>query len=175
MTNHPQPGAATPAPREFIDFVVRGYALLQQRDKDAWTLGDLAADFVIKLGRPKDSDAPTLSDLAREWDVDKSRVSRWRNTAAFYPVSLRRSKLSFTHHDIARVKCGDLEDAMEHLMIAEAEKLGIRAFRRRLAGIYSEGPLAAIEVPAMQRRLIPDGEHIVWATFAQYQEDDNDR
>ena len=77
--------------QDFGDFVSAGLEELQKRDRSTWALGDIAAALEIREGRPSDRDEtiPTVADLAREWGETRSRVSRWRSNALFWPTDYR--------------------------------------------------------------------------------------
>lgn len=153
---------------DFIDYVDQGRALLDTRNANSWALGDLAVDFEVKVGRPSDEDAPTLADLASAWDVETPRVSEWRSVAAFFPGNLRMNELSWSHHNLARrASGGDLEEALELLSVAQAQHMGVAAFRRYCAGLYFEGPVAVEDLPRALRLLVPDGDGEVWLTFGR--------
>lgn len=157
--------------REFSDFVEAGLPLLKERDHHAWELGDLAAEFVVKLGRPSDPDAPTLGDLASAWDVALSTVSEWRRVAIFYPENVRTYELSWSHHKLARSASeGELGIALAYLAHAKAQYMGIAAFRRYLEGVLWEGELYQAEVPERLRGLIPHDVQL-WVTVRRYEDD----
>lgn len=154
---------------EFAEYVAAGVDLMTTRNANSWALGDLAADFEVKIGRPSDPDAPTLSDLAAGWDVEVQRVSEWRLVSAFYPVNLRMNgDLSWSHHNLARrASGGDLEQALELLSIARAQHMGVAAFRRFCAGVYFEGPVSVDDLPVPLQGFVPTGADKVWLTFGQ--------
>jgi hypothetical protein len=112
----PEPVAADPALdveslEDFGDHVAAMTAELGKRDKNSWTLGEIALHFEITIGRPTNEDretgTPTLNDLAREAGASPQRVSEWRNNAAYWPAKVRASvtlpdNLHFEHFAIAR-------------------------------------------------------------------------
>jgi hypothetical protein len=151
------------APSEFPDFVIAGVEILEAHDRDFWTLGELASEFEIKLGRPDDPTAPTLADLSKEWDTSTSNVSRWRNNHNFYPDNLRTFAVSYSHYDLARrAHPKDMEEALELLSIAQSQALGIRAFKRYIKGIYIETLIKVTELPKRLQGLVPTGVSEVW-------------
>jgi hypothetical protein len=152
--------------RDFSDFANEGRELMQSRDKNSWSLGDLACEFEITVGRPGDPDAPTLSDLAHEWDTSKQRVSEWRNCSAFYRTDARTFDLTWSHYNQARRAAdGSLDNALELLEMAVRLHLGTRAFERYIKGIYYEGPVKIGELAAGLQAMIPSGVKEVWLTI----------
>lgn len=149
---------------EFSDFVTAGLELVKGRDKNAWALGDLCVDFEVKIGRHSAPDTPKLADLAHAWDVDAPRVSEWRNVALFFPPNVRTYEdLSWSHYNMARrVSDGDLENAIELLDKADQLRMGVRAFRRYLDGIYFEGDIPLSELPVGIRVMVPSTIPRVW-------------
>ncbi len=171
-------GAVRAAPnlddlQEFSDFIIAGLPLVRASDDHRWTLGDIAARFEVKLGRPADGeDAPTLGDLAAAWDVETPRVSEWRSVAAFYPNNVRLQEHSWTHHNMARRAArGSLDNALELLHAAGALHLGVAAFRRYIKGEVWEGPVPYEFQPPAVQAANPQ-RWMLWATFKRSEVDE---
>jgi len=158
MTDH-QP------PVEFADYVARGRELRQSRDSDTWELGDLAADFEVKLGRPDNPDGFTLAMLANEWGVSRQRASEWRNVSAFYSTDVRTFPVSWEVYNIARRHSqNDLENALELLETAVTlHYTSARDFERFVRGILHEGVFHKNELPPRLHGILPDGK--LWVTI----------
>lgn len=165
MSNLPGRVVSAPAPQDFEDFVDAGLVLVHKRDDNAWALGDLAVAFVdafpVHPGRPVDPEQPTLSDLAAGWDVEKPRVSEWHSVAAFFAPNVRRTNISWTHHNMARrASAGDINNAIELLDAVERLHLTVAAFRRYLGGIYYEGAVDYNRLPEELQAVVPAGKKL---------------
>lgn len=159
-------------PVEFGEFVTAGVALMADRDRNSWALGDLARQFEIKLGRPDDPAAPTLSDLAAAWNVSTQRVSEWRHVAAFYPDPVRSSvDCPWEMWNMARrASQGSLSNALELLATARSLHLTVASFRRYLKGWYFEGRVETHDLPPYLQTLLPGGTRAVWVVMKRYEE-----
>ena len=58
---------------------------------------------------------------------------------------------------------GDMETALDFLCVAERLHLGVRAFKRHLAGIYFEGVWEG-ELPKWLQGIVPVNEQL-WVVF----------
>lgn len=148
----------------FADIVEQGNELRKHRDNIDWGLGDLG---VIFLDTPEaQEDGATISDLAAAWNVTRSSLSAFISNARFYPVDCRTfDTLSYTHYDYARRNCGgDLDRAVELLIVAVKNAYSVRQFERYLKDIYWEGEidLSSPDPLAAAKACVPDGEYVVW-------------
>jgi hypothetical protein len=165
----------SPVPtRDFEDYVALGVKLVENRNSNAWQLGDLAVDFMknfaVKPGRPADPNIPTLSDLAGAWDVEIQRVSEWRSVSAFYNPNLRMNEVSWSHHNMARRASEDVEEALELLEMAVNLHFSVAEFRRYLNGTLYEGDLWVEQLPEHLRMYAPEGTQKVWIVLKKYHE-----
>lgn len=97
--------------QDFGDFVSAGLEELSKRDTSTWALGDIAAAFEIRLGRPEkkrgktdeeQDPTPTLTNLATQWGVSKMTVSDWRSNSIFYEVNVRHVLHSWRDGNVIR-------------------------------------------------------------------------
>jgi hypothetical protein len=126
--------------------------------------------FPVKPGRPIDPEQPTLSDLAAGWDVDKPRVSEWHAVAAFYEPNVRTIELSWAHYNAARRAAdGSIDNAVELLLHAQSQAMGINAFKRWLNGEFYSGPVEFERLPPELQAIVPRGRKL-WIVIKEYEE-----
>lgn len=159
---------------EFIDFVDAINAVREELDDRQWRIGDVAAQFERKIGRPRadGDDTPQLGDLAAACGLSKQSLSAYAKTAEFYQENLRTSvDLSWSLFDLARRHAGDdVEVAMDYLTIAQEQAFSYRQFERYLKGIWWEGEVYERELPQRLHGILPTGVIKVWVTIEKVRE-----
>lgn len=168
---------------ELMDYVAAVMPLLKERDKNAWTLGDIIVEAVdvlgikVTAGRKKaDDDQLTLGELAGMLNQPTPRVSEWLKCSALYPEEHRPHNfrayedLTWSHFNLARRKSGgELDMALTLLNHAVRLCLNYNSFKRWLNGEVWEGYLDYDQIPSeVQPFAKPDQP--IWATFA-YKDD----
>ncbi len=165
------------------DIVEKGLPLIEASNAHQWQLGDLAAAFEVKVGRPaNDDEATKLVDLAKAWGKPSSTISPWRLTSKFWPKPTRSVDFSWEFYNRARteikkrMKGADLDAQQAYgaalLEIAELRHFDTESMVRYVRGIYFEGSAHVSRIPSEIRSFLPPDADFVWVVVSQLKEDE---